>query len=247
MALPMNPPQHMGAHIKHKYTGWISSMPVITTPGTYTLQPLTSATNNCYKIPIAGSSQYLVVEYRKKTGVFESSVPGSGLIIYRINESYKGNSNGVGPNGVSDEVYVFRLGNPELYPNGNLIFEDGVINAANFSQASGRTKFSNSSNPYCFLSDGSLCNITIKNIQEKSNGTLSFDIKFCNGVNVIYTSNSTLPPWTTASNSIQTQGAVIVKNTKSVIFEAKNEVILGPGFEVELGGTFQIDMNGCEE
>jgi len=250
MALPKNPPQHMGAHMKHRYGGWIS-MPVITISGTYTLLPLTPIANSsgqyCYKIPIAGSSQYLVVEYRKKMGIFESSVPHSGLIIYRINESYKGNSNGVGPNGVSDEVYIFRPGIPVLDPDGNLLFEDGSINSANFSQASGNTKFSNSTNPHCFLSDGSLCNITIKNIQENPNGTLSFDIKFCNGVNVIYTNNSTLPPWTTASNSIQTQGTVVVKNAKSVTFEAGNEIILGPGFEVELGGTFEINMVGCEE
>jgi hypothetical protein len=47
----------------------------------------------------------LFLEYRRKTGVFDSSIPNSGLIIYRINESYNGNINGSGAGGVTDEVY----------------------------------------------------------------------------------------------------------------------------------------------
>ena len=236
-----SPPQHMGAYMKYKYGGWISTIPEITTSGTYTLQPLTSATNNCYKIPINGSSQYFVVEYRKKTGTFESRLPDSGLIIYRINESYYGNYyDGAGAGGVKDEVYIFRYD--------GTISNDGTVYYANFSETSMcRTTFGNSTNPYCFLADGSLGNIYIKNIRENSNGTLSFDIKLCDGYNKTYTNNYNLPTLTKVSNTIQTLGAVVVKNTDNVTFEAGNEIILGPGFEIQAGGTFEIDMNGCGE
>jgi len=235
----LTPPQHMGAYMKYKYGGWISSIPSITTSGTYTLQPLTSASNNCYKIPISGSSQYLVVEYRRKTGTFENSLPGSGLIIYRINESYSGNSNGVGAGGVSDGVYAFR-------PNGTTSIKGDIYNA-HFSETLGRATFGNSTNPKCFLSNGNNGNIYIKNIRENTNGTLSFDIRFCDNVNVTYSNTNNLPTLTNASNSIQTSGTVVVKNTDNVTFEAGNEIILGPGFEVELGGTFEINMNDCGE
>ena len=237
MATNPKTPQHMSAYMKYKYGGWISSIPSITTSGTYTLQPLTSSSNNCYKIPIQGSSQYLVVEYRKKTGTFENSLPNSGLIIYRINEVYNGNYSGVGHGGNSDEVYVFR--------RDGTISADGYINNANFSETSGRTVFSNSTNPYSFIANGNYANIYIKNIRENTNGTLSFDVRFCDNDNVTYSNTNNLPSLTNASNRIQTSGMVVVKNTDNVTFEAGNEIILGPGFKVELGGTFKVDMNGC--
>jgi len=49
MANNNNPPQHTNAYIKYRYCGWIDNIPEITTNGTYSLNPLTMATNNCYK------------------------------------------------------------------------------------------------------------------------------------------------------------------------------------------------------
>ena len=233
----LNPPQHMNVYMKYKYGGWISSIPSITTSGTYTLQPLTSSTNNCYKIPINGSSQYIVVEYRKKTGVFESSIPGSGLIIYRINEAYSGNANGVGAGGVSDEVYAFR-------PDGTTISKGDIYNA-HFSGTSGRATFNNSTNPYSFISNGNYGNLCISNIRENPNNTLSFDVKLFDGDYITYSNTNNLPASTNAYYSIQTSGMVVVKNTDNITFEAGNEIILGAGFEVELSGTFEINMNEC--
>jgi len=69
---------HMGAFMKWKYSGntWIPSIPEITTSGTYTLHPLTSSTNNCYKIASPNSpGEYFIVEYRKKvSGTYENSL-----------------------------------------------------------------------------------------------------------------------------------------------------------------------------
>ena len=233
----LDPPQHMCAHMKSRYGRWISPfIPEIRTSGTYTLQPLTSSTNNCYSIRIKGL-QYFVFEYRKKTGTFESSLPGSGLIIYRTNYGYVGNSQGLGPGGKYDEVYVFRRNGT---PN-----NDGYVSEANFSQTSGRTVFSNSTNPYCFTVNGNYGNIYIKNIRENTDGTLSFDVRFCDGDDII---PKVFPHGLiNAFNSIKTLGTVIVLNTGNVIFEAGNEVILNSGFEVQLGGTFEINMNECGE
>jgi hypothetical protein len=246
MAYNQNPPQHTCAYMKWKYGGWISSIPEITSSGTYRLQPLTSSFDNCYKIPIAGSSQYLVLEYRKKTGTFESSLPGSGLIIYRINESLLGNGNasGEGHGGKKDKVYVFRPGGTISPPPEGL---PGDIYNAYFSQTAGRTVFSNSTDPFCFTAPNEdYANIYIKNIRENSFGTLTFDVRFCDGDDIIYSNPNYLPHITNASNSIQTQGIVIVNKPKNVfIFEAGNEVILNSGFEVQKGCEFQINMNEC--
>ncbi len=157
-----NPPQHMGAYMKYKYGNWISTIPTISTSGTYTLNPLTSSTGQCYRINSPNSSsEYFVLEFRKKTGTFESSVPGSGMLIYRINPAYDGNADGP-----PDEVYLFRPGGS---PTAN-----GSVYSANFSSQTNRTSFDDTSNPYGFLSNGNPAGISISMIGSSATSTISF-------------------------------------------------------------------------
>jgi M6 family metalloprotease-like protein len=159
-----NPPQHMGCYMKATYGGWISSIPELISTGTYTLNPLTSSTNNCYKIASPNSTdEYFVVEYRKKTGTFESSIPGTGLLVYRINSTVDdGNMNGP-----PDEVYIYRPGGTTTV--------NGSVNTANFSSNVGRTAINDVTDPSSFLSDGSAGGLDLCNIGA-SNATISFDI-----------------------------------------------------------------------
>ncbi len=157
------PPQHMSAYMKMKYGKWFSQIPVITTDGTYTLNPLSSDAFAAYKIPSPNSSsEFFVVEYRKAEGRFESSLVGTGLIIYRVNQSLEGNAQGP-----PDEVYVYR-------PNGTTR-NDGTINAAPFSSTLGRTDFNDQTNPSCFLSNGAPGGIRISNIGAAGN-TITFTV-----------------------------------------------------------------------
>lgn len=159
-----NPPEHMSAFMKYKYGHWITSVPTLYTGGTYTINPLTSPSNQCFRINSPHSStEYVIVEFRKKTGTFENSLPGSGIIIYRIKTDC-GNGNADGP---PDEVYAFRLnGNPTA---------NGTINSANFSTETGRTSFTNTTNPYGFLYDGTLAGISISGIGSSAGSTISFN------------------------------------------------------------------------
>ena len=236
MASDQNPPQYMSAHIKQKYMGWISSIPIISSPGTYILNPSSSATNNCYKIPLVNDNEYLVLEYRKKTGTFESSLPNSGLVIYRINTNYYGNSRGDGFGTTSDEIYVFR---PDGSPS-----SDGDIRSAYFSSASGRTMFNKNTNPYCFTSSGDIINIDIRDIHENTDGSLSFKYG-CFGEEKTYTNTSNLPPYTFTRGQIKTSGSVIVKSYDDITFEATDAIILEAGFEVKPGGKFQAEIVEC--
>ncbi len=154
MASTTNPPQHMTAYMKYRYGEWIENIPEIISGGEYTLNPLVSSESNCYKI-ISPNSQieYFILEYRKKEGIFESSLPGSGIIIYRINTNKDGEGNRNGP---PDELYVYR-------PNGGAT-NNGDIAEAYFSSDVGRTEFNSSSNPSCFLSNGNDGAIDISNI-----------------------------------------------------------------------------------
>ncbi|HPT72822.1 MAG TPA: M6 family metalloprotease domain-containing protein, partial [Candidatus Cloacimonadota bacterium] len=161
MESDQNPPQHMGAYMKYKYGLWISSIPVISTPGTYTLNSLATSTNNCYRINSPNSGQYFVLEYRKKTGTFESSLPGSGLLVYRINTAASGNADGP-----PDEVYVYR-------PNGTTTV-NGDVSSAYFSVEAGRTLINNYTNPKPYLYDDSNGNLNLTNIGSSAGNSITF-------------------------------------------------------------------------
>jgi len=147
-----NPPPHMCAYMKYKYGGWINSIPTAPAMGTYTLSPLLSAANNGYKIPSPYSTaEYFVVEYRRRRGTFESSLPGEGLLVYRINTNYTGNAGGP-----PDEVYVYRPGGTKT-TNGNPA-------QAPYSSNSGRVLLTDVTSPSSFLTDGSPGGMTLTNV-----------------------------------------------------------------------------------
>lgn len=156
---------HMGAYMKWKYSNnlWIASIPEITVSGNYTLNPLSESTNNCYKIKSPYSSdEFFVLEYRKDSGFFESNLPGSGLLVYRISSGYYGNV--YGP---PDEVYIYR-------PNGTTTANGSPSNAF-FSSNSGRTLINDTTNPSGFLQSGIAGGLNISNISQAS-AEISFTV-----------------------------------------------------------------------
>jgi len=80
-----------------------------------------------------------MLEYRRQSGLYDVGVPGSGLIIYRIN------SNGITGNagGPPDEVYVYR-------PGGD-VDSDGSPMSAFFSTQAQRTEINNWTDPKPWL------------------------------------------------------------------------------------------------
>jgi M6 family metalloprotease-like protein len=161
----LDPPEHMGAYMKWKYGHWIASIPEITTSGTYTLHPLTSATNNCYKIASPSSStEFFIVEFRRKTngGTFEGNLFNEGLLVYRINTAYTGNASGP-----PDEVYIYR-------PGGTTTL-DGVPWLAPLSADQSRTAINDATDPSSFLTAGSPGGLSISNVGLLGN-TISFDV-----------------------------------------------------------------------
>jgi len=164
MEWDQTPPQHMSAYMKYKYGHWIASIPEITPDGgTYTLNPLTSSTGQCYKIASNHSpTEFFVVEYRRDAGTFESSIPGSGLLVYRINTSEEGNHDGP-----PDEVYAYRPGGTPT--------ADGDVNSANYASGVGRTSIDDSTSPSSFLTDGSAGGLCIWGIGA-AGSTISFKL-----------------------------------------------------------------------
>ena len=168
------PPQQTNTYMKLKYGNWVDDIPTITEPGVYELEAVSweGGRRNGYKIPI-NSNQFFFLEYRDKNNIFERQIPGSGLLIYRIDTRYDGNA---GWNGYDsfDEVYLFR-------PGGN-INQAGDLNYANFSANNGRTVFNSDSNPRPFLTNGQyldwayqICNVS------ETGDRISFELRMYQG------------------------------------------------------------------
>jgi len=153
--------QHMTVFMKWKYGKWFDNIPEINQPGTYTLKPVSQSPFACYKIATPLSlTEYFIVEYRKKEGLLESTLPANyynGLIIYRINMKVPwGNSEGP-----PDELYIYRI-------SGDLT-SNGDISKAAFSANINRKTFNNETNPTCFLNNGDKGWIHISSISNAGN------------------------------------------------------------------------------
>jgi M6 family metalloprotease-like protein len=162
-----NPPQSMGAYMKYRYGGWIDNIPEITECGTYTINPISDVDNNCFKIASPNSNtDYYVLEYRVKEGTFEGGLPGTGLLVYRINLQQNGNGNAQGP---PDEVYLYRPGGSNS--------SNGSLGNAYFSADVGRTEINDGTDPDPFLTNGQAGGLDISNISFVGE-TISFDVNF---------------------------------------------------------------------
>ncbi len=155
MASTATPPQHPGAYIRYRYMTWIANIPRITSSGRYSLRPVSSSLNNCYRVDSPNPGEFFVLEYRKRTSVFENSIPGEGLVVYRIDSLVSGNAGGP-----PDGIYVYRPGgNPG--PAGP---QNGTLNSAAFSSTTGRVAINDTTNPACYLTSGAIGNIDISGV-----------------------------------------------------------------------------------
>lgn len=155
------PPEHTLVYMKYKYGHWCSLPSTISGIGNYSLYPVSTSPFAAYKIASSNPNQFYMVEYRRKTGTYETSLQGSGLIAYRINTSC-GDGNDDGP---PDEVYVYR-------PNGNNSTQ-GNPELAFMSLESGRTGIHQYTNPSPFLADNTQGGLIISNVGSASS-TISF-------------------------------------------------------------------------
>ncbi|HNX37433.1 MAG TPA: M6 family metalloprotease domain-containing protein [Candidatus Cloacimonadota bacterium] len=197
------PQQHL-TYTKWKYGGWFSTIPTITPSGiptTYTLTAIDQNPYSCYKIASSVPNQYYMLEYRRDTGMYESSIPGSGLIIYRVcpevlnplmqYEPVTGNDEGP-----PDEVYVYRPGG-EMY-------NDGYVTEANFASNLNRTSINDYTDPSPWLYnlqgntqlDG---NLMITDVGSAAGSTISFTV---HGTSPYIWRGATSANWSTASNWI---------------------------------------------
>lgn len=168
-----NPPQSMSCYIKSKYLDWVGTVPTISQSGTYTINPVWNVENNIYRIPSWRTGEYYIVEYRKPSGIYDTEIPGQGLLIYRLNTAEDGNADGP-----PDELYLYR-------PGGINTTTNGIVNMANYSAQVGRTAINETTVPSGFLSNEMPGGLDISEISASGGETMSFKVVVSN-VQVTY-------------------------------------------------------------
>lgn len=170
---------HTAAIYKNKILHVADDPIQITEDGDYTLKSVgSSQSQNCYYIKSSiDSTQWYVFEYRRKQDLFEEGIPNTGLIIARWDDAIPLDYSGMFANGffdndtVTHQYWIFR-------PNSSNDIQNGNLNNAHFSRASGRIKFGPDTNPHPYLNDGTPEeSFEITDIQE--NGSeLTFHVHF---------------------------------------------------------------------
>ena len=177
---------HMLGYMKEQYGNWIDSVDEITESGTYTLAPMADSADNLYRIDLGYSNEFIYLEYRVQEGMFETYIPESGLLAYRVDFDYfnEGNEDGYySTTGVpKDELFIFRPGIdvttlPLVFPeiDDTNVDEDGDIDNAAISNNNSYSEMGNDTDIAMFYSDGTLIDIKIYNVLEHD-GVITFDV-----------------------------------------------------------------------
>ncbi len=185
--------QYPLAYLRSHISGWFSIPTITQSTVGYSLYAATTATkatkdNQAVILKTNYSdTEFFVLEYRKKGNAYNStgysdelecSIPGSGLIIYRVNTVH--DTNVMGP---PDMVYLFRPGDDygsDGYEQGKT---DG-LSESYLSEESGRTFYGSDdfekglSDGAITYSDGTNSGIVISNVGSAEGDLITFDITF---------------------------------------------------------------------
>lgn len=177
-------PPHMLGYMKYAYGGWIDDVTTITESGTYSLSPMMDSADNLLRIDTGYSNEYVYLEYRVQEGVYESTLPQQGLLVYRVDEDYYGNESGYSETDTGEginEVFMFRPGikdtvEPITFPLDSDDYDyGGDLYQAALSDTNPHGEAGVDSDFILFHSDGTMMNISITNVTE-NNGEITFDL-----------------------------------------------------------------------
>lgn len=173
-------PSHMLGYMKERYAGWITDVPEIYESGSYTLYPLQDDPSNIYRIFTGVENQWIYLEYRDDDGFYESNLPYSGLLVYRVNLGLDGNADGSydDEGNPTDEVFVFRPGMDDLIDPIVLLDADvdgDIYRAALTDYSFYPDEMGLGTNIPIFLSDGTVLQMGIYNVDERD-GYITFSV-----------------------------------------------------------------------
>ncbi|MFP4177335.1 MAG: immunoglobulin-like domain-containing protein [Acholeplasmataceae bacterium] len=176
-------PRHMLGYIRKEYGRWIEGVDEITESGTYTLAPIKDGPENLYRIDTGYSDESIYIEYRLDQGRYESQLPDSGLIVYRIDADHvnEGNVNGFYNDyrTAVNEVFVYRPGlETDEFPLYLDDYNAGDVDRAALSQNNPYQAIGVDTSIPMFHSDGSQVELRIDSIVELPDERIRFDVDF---------------------------------------------------------------------
>lgn len=160
-------PQHHLAYMKWKYGGWFTTVPPLPASGSLTLNAVASNPFACYMYQMPTGEQ-IWIEYRRAVGNYESRIPNSGLIFYRVDQSLSPWGNAGGP---PEEVYVYRPYVSSSPPDGN-------INWASFAWEMPKAAFNQFTDPKPFSQSmpSFVAPLNIHSIGSNTGPQISFEV-----------------------------------------------------------------------
>lgn len=183
--------QYPLAYFRSQRTNWFD-IPTVTSSqeqvSLYAASATTDATKNQQALILRteeSENEFFVVEYRRKGEAYEGTqlsqgydvkIPGSGLIVYRINTEVV-----TSRSGPPDVAYIFRPGDSR---DAGGDADAGDIFSAHLSKESGRTEYGSSdfnaslADGAITYSDGRNSGILIRNVGSASGDQITFDIVF---------------------------------------------------------------------
>jgi len=189
-------PQYMTTWMRYKYLGSNSlalssliagKISQITSSGEFALKPTTtigveSGDILAYKIEV-NEDESIWIEYRNKnSGDYDSELPGSGLVVYRVNtKATNGNQNAKNRNAAyPEELYVFRpnfstISDRNSREQENLRYAHLSASNAKFSTLGKSNTTSYYDSQCVYLSDGTNTGIIITP-KTQSDGEITFDV-----------------------------------------------------------------------
>lgn len=193
--------------------GWIP-IQQITQSGTYTLDPVSDPDSDTIlyeiKTPMSASESF-ILEYRKKVTTnysnlgFETKIPSSGLLIYRVNKSVLNQTNAWDN---KDYLYVYRPGETSTTASAGDVFKSAL------DPNDSRTSFGVAdldaplTDGTIFYSNGSNSGLVISNVKyNEDSSQISFHVEFPD--------YSSLGLWELVPNSIAMDATGIKIDTDS--------------------------------
>lgn len=148
--------------------GWLTPV-TLSNPGTYTLN--TSLTSNTvYRVNTQTNNEYFLLENRQKTsGTWNAYLPGSGMIIYHIDQNY-----------INAHWSSNSVNDDETHQGVDIEEADGTLTTNNngdagdpFPGTTGKTSFTDQTSPNSLSWAGAPTNKPITNISHSS-GVITF-------------------------------------------------------------------------
>lgn len=162
-------PADFNPYVKMVDFGWvdISELP----EGNITIGPSSESENNYYKLTNTSDDYYLIEN--RSSGKWDVGLPGSGLLIYHVHPNVASSGNEINATYPQKCYPVCASSNYQKPSSSPSSYGDVNSPGCPFPGTTGKTAFSSNTTPAAFAWSGATSHITLRNIREEDDGSIS--------------------------------------------------------------------------